>query len=148
MDTDGPRFDGLEGALAWARSAPKGASLPVSAVVRLLEDVQDSRDETRKAQAPLSSDRPWTWREKLWDTPSETRLGVIELAEAVGRSKSWIRKQARAGEIPARKQGQAFVFLAGEVRHWVRESEEVVNAGPSDPPVGRLNFVDGQRDAG
>src|SRR5688500_12817982 len=33
---------------------------------------------------------PPAWREKLWTCPEATRLGVVELAEAVGRPKSWV----------------------------------------------------------
>lgn len=142
MDTDRPEPEGLEDALRWARRAPEGTLLPAEAVAEILARAQEDRPadpgEEEPAEAPV--ERPWSWREKLWDTPSETRLGVQELAEALARSKSWIRKAARAGELPARKHGQAFVFVAGEIRHWIRSSEESVSEGPSDPPSGTLRL--------
>ena len=34
------------------------------------------------------------WRERLWMVPEETRLSVPDVAEALGRSKSWVYKKA------------------------------------------------------
>lgn len=69
------------------------------------------------------------WAERLWTAPAETRLGVRELAEAVGRPRSWVyRHTAPSGDlapIPHRRLDGLLVFLAGEVRDWLRANEEV-----------------------
>ena len=69
-----------------------------------------------------------SWREKLWIVPPETRLNVREVAQALGRSTSWVYKRtSRASprqRLPHRSMdGGKLVFLAGEVRTWVRETE-------------------------
>ena len=77
-----------------------------------------------------------TWRERLWLVPAETRMGVNELAEALGRSKSWVykRTQGRAGEelLPYRKLDGELQFVVGEIRTYLHEREEVVFRLPSE----------------
>ena len=69
------------------------------------------------------------WPSRLWTVPAETRLGVRELAEAVGRPRSWVyRHTAPAGDlapIPHRRLDGLLSFVAGEVRDWLRANEEV-----------------------
>lgn len=71
-----------------------------------------------------------TWRERLWLVPSETRLGVREAAEAIGRPVSWVYrrtspKSAKA-PLPHRRLDGELVFLAGELRAWVEGHEAMV----------------------
>ena len=71
-----------------------------------------------------------TWRERLWTVPPETRIGVRELAEALGRPKSWVyRRTAPHGErapLPHRKLDGELVFIVGEIRGWLPDHETVV----------------------
>lgn len=72
--------------------------------------------------------RTWTWREKLWVAPAETRIGTIELVEALGRPKSWIYARTQAGAedpLPHRKLDGTLTFTVGEIRAWIRDREEV-----------------------
>jgi len=70
------------------------------------------------------------WREKIWICPPETRLGVAEVAGALGRPKSFVYRATgpAAGDsrIPHRKLAGELVFLASEIRAWIRDNEEVV----------------------
>lgn len=82
-----------------------------------------------------NDDEPF-WREKLWTCPAETRLWREDLEEALGVKKEWIhrRTQSKADDpIPHRPLGRRLLFLAGEVRHWVRQQEDIAVAGPSAP---------------
>ena len=93
--------------------------------------------------APVEAE---SWRERLWTVPAETRLGLEELREALDRSASWIyhRTAAKAEHrLPHRKLDSVLVFTAGEVRAWLRDREEVVCAGPMEPP--RLRAIGGGR---
>ncbi len=71
-----------------------------------------------------------SWRERLWTVPAETRLGVAEVAEAMGRPRSWVYRHtgpsSSRARIPHRKLDGALVFTAGEVRAWVQKREEVL----------------------
>jgi predicted DNA-binding transcriptional regulator AlpA len=70
-----------------------------------------------------------SWAEKIWTCPPETRLGVRELAEAVGRPRSWVYRHASPrgdlAPMPHRRLDGLLVFTAGEVRDWLRANEEV-----------------------
>ena len=95
-------------------------------------EVQDEPNEQRTQQPP---DFNWTWREKLWIAPAETRIGTAELAEAFSRPKSWVYAHTQAeaeNPLPHRKLDGTLVFAVGEVRAWLRESEEVLVAGPME----------------
>jgi predicted DNA-binding transcriptional regulator AlpA len=73
-----------------------------------------------------------TWRERLWTCPPETRLGVVELVEAIGRPKSWIYRHTSAKSglelLPHRLLEGALVFTASDIREWVTVHEEWVIA--------------------
>lgn len=111
----------------WAAEAPPGTTLPASALVELLDEVEEAAP-TKDAEAV-----PETWRERLWTVPADTRLGVVEAAEALGRPKSYV--YARTGEraedpLPCRKLDGTLVFLAGELREWIEDREDVVHRMP------------------
>ena len=88
--------------------------------------------------APMEVKPPdfnWTWREKLWIVPAETRIGTSELAEAFCRPASWVYSHTEGkaeNPIPHRKLDGTLMFTVGEVRTWLRESEEVLVAGPME----------------
>jgi predicted DNA-binding transcriptional regulator AlpA len=81
-----------------------------------------------------------TWRERLWTCHPETRLDVGELSEALGKPRSAIYKltsskttaRAKVTPIPHRKDlSGGLVFMAGEVRAWIRQTETPVVEGES-----------------
>lgn len=76
-----------------------------------------------------------TWRERLWTVPSETILGIAELCEAVDKPVSWCYKLTAKKGIPHSKLDGSLVFRAGEIRAWIRDHLEVVQAGPMEPPT-------------
>ena len=117
-------------------------------VFREHADELESRAEATDESIPQPTQQPpdfeWTWREKLWITPAETRIGTTELAEAMGRPKSWVYAHTQAeaeNPIPHRKLDGALVFTIGEVRAWVRESEEVLVAGPMESTRSEIRDV-------
>ena len=88
-----------------------------------------------------------SWRVKLWQVPAETRLGSAEVAEAVGRDVNWVHQRTHKNAdpmIPHSKLGNALRFKAGEVRHFLRESEQVILAAPMESTEAekRLEVVD------
>ncbi len=118
----------------WAARAPPGTSIPVASLAELLGGLED---ETNPVTGPQGSPETVsrTWRERLWTVPAETRLGVHELAEALNRPRSWIYRRTSAkadGRLPHRKLGGELLFTAGEIRAWLREHEEVIEAGPME----------------
>lgn len=66
------------------------------------------------------------WRERLWTCPADTRLGVVELSEALGRSKALVYRLTRMGQVPHRKLDGELVFRAGDIRAWLAQREDVV----------------------
>jgi hypothetical protein len=142
MSSPSPRLRTIHELLEWCRSAPAGARLDAHALADILSEIlaDDPLDHGDSPKAPNDVTQSWTWREWLWAVPAETRLGVSELAEAVGRPKGWVyartkkspRRKASSGDtrgdqrIPHRKLDGTLVFLAGEVRAWLRDRETVV----------------------
>lgn len=113
----------------WAsEAAALSAMVPAGKLVELLDGLGDD---------PVVEVEPATgvelsWRERLWSVPAETRLGVAEVAEALGRPKSYVYGRTGNAEdpIPHRKLDGSVVITAGELRAWIRDREEVVHAGP------------------
>lgn len=125
----------LDDVRGWLDAAPEGTLLSVEAVRSLLADL--SQESPRQVDPEPVTVEAESWRTKLWICPAETRLGAAEAAEAMGRPKSYVyARTARGAEnsLPHRKLDGALTFTAGELRHWVREHEEVVEAGPMDSP--------------
>lgn len=116
---------------AWLEGlADAEATVPASAVLARLPHADSEVVTPAVVSTPDSS-----WRERLWTCPAETRLGLDELCEAMSRSSSWIyhRTSAKAvNRIPHRKLDGVLCFTAGEIRAWIRDSEQVVYAGPME----------------
>ena len=118
---------------------PPGTLVPRDWLVEQLRDAGVAAPPVEHAPDPAT---PASWREKLWTCASETRLGVAELAEALGRPTSWVYRHTseKSGydRVPHRRQEGALIFLAGEVRAWLQQHEEAV-VKPSAPvvPIGR-----------
>jgi len=121
-------------------AASPGALYPGSWILEELE-TECSPPALEPVQAVSS------WRERLWSCDPATRLGIEEAAEALGRPRGWIyqrcckvtpkareRAAKRGGRvpdrIPHRKQDGALVFVAGELRDWLQQQEDVVIAAP------------------
>lgn len=114
----------------WAQDAPPGTSIPAAALVEVLDELE----EASPGPAELTDVEPASWRQRIWTVAADTRLGVVEVAEALGRPKSYV--YARTGEraddpLPCRKLDGTLVFLAGELRAWIEEREEIVHRGVS-----------------
>lgn len=116
---------------------PDGASvtLPVDIVRDWLAAEGRPTDElSDEPPEPEEPDPVPTWRERLWVVPADTRIGVVELADALSVSKSWIyarTRQEAEDSLPCRKLGDSLYFRVGEIRTWIREHEEVMHALPS-----------------
>jgi predicted DNA-binding transcriptional regulator AlpA len=91
----------------------------------LLELIADGNG-TGTTVAPVAA-APATWRERLWTCPPDTRLGVREVAEALGRPKSWVYRAVAAKRGPLRLPATRFSgelsFTAGAVRDWLTRQE-------------------------
>jgi len=98
---------------------------------KLVAELVESPDEV--VPEPTTAPLVLTWRERLWLVPAETRLGVREVSEALGRSRSWLYKHIAT--VPHRKLDAELTFLAGELRAWIRDAEETVRGGRSESTV-------------
>ncbi|HEY0776572.1 MAG TPA: hypothetical protein VGD56_01275 [Gemmatirosa sp.] len=120
---------------AWLRVAPPATLVPAADVLAALEQDAPPADEPR-ADAPAAL--PTSWRERLWLVPDATRLGVLEVAEALGRPRSWVyRRTGPTAEqhgvtpLPCHRLDGELVFRAGELRAWVTAHEVAVHAPPT-----------------
>ena len=128
--------------LARFQAMPKGSLIPIEAVLEALAEDTAAQGQARAPAGVLAEPEsptptPQNWRVLLWTVPAETRIGREELLEAVGRPRSWIYRHTAAKaerRIPHRKLDGELVFVVGEVREWLREQEEIVQAGPLEPP--------------
>lgn len=109
----------------WLEQAPPETMLPAHSVLALIREAVPEGKNAAIELSPAS-----TWRERLWSAPPETRLGVEELSDAIGRPKSWIYRHTSAKSglelLPHRRLDGALVFLVGEIRKWVAEHEATV----------------------
>lgn len=141
---DSRSADGPTDALATARDALSEAREAVATAERALGQVEG--EGGREAPDPSDQAPEPTWRERLWRGPTETRIGVSELVEALGVSESWIYSRTRSDadpRLPHSKLGGNLVFKVGEVRAWVRDHEQVVEAYRTEPAKGELRVEAG-----
>lgn len=112
-----------------------GSLVPVEAVIADLEMERAGSSTQSPTCAPVPDIQP-IWKERIWTCPAETRLGLNELCEALGKPKSWGYRHTSAKSglpmIPYRKMDGVLTFVAGEVRAFLREHEEVVHSGPME----------------
>ena len=97
-------------------------------------------DEPAAPAAPelVTDTTPPSWREKLWTVPAAMRLGVPEVAEAVGRGRDWVYRacnveQAKAkgrDPLPCSRLDGELTFTADAVRDWIKRNELIVNPVP------------------
>ncbi len=135
--------------LSWASRAPVGTHVDIGMLVPLL------REAVELAPAPPAETidpggLPWT--PLLWLVPAETRLNVDEAAKSLGRARSWIYKrtsakalkESGATPLPHRVLEGCLVFTAGELRTWIRNTEDGVYELPMEStPAERLKIVGG-----
>lgn len=134
-------------ALARLRSLAEALADGESAVLSratLLELLRAIEGQGREPAAPAAVQSPAaaTWKERLWIAPPETRIGVAELCEALGRPRSWVyrhtspkaAKAAGHGVLPHRKLDGELLFAVGEVRAWIQAHEDVVHAARPGSP--------------
>jgi len=142
MGTTEPVFDTLGQLVRWCERAPVGTLLDARTIAGILTGLAPEDAEPIPPTEPVSD--PPTWREKLWTVPAETRLGVREVAEALGRPRSYVYSHTgpkASDPLPHRRLDSAILFTAGELRAWIRDREDVVAAGPIDPPSRSLRAV-------
>lgn len=112
--------------VGWLRAAPPACTLTAADVLKLLEELDGKA--TGQPFIHTAPDRPtWPWSALLWAVPEETRIGVDQLSEAVGRPRSWIYKhsgrEGTCARLPHCKMDGVLVFQVGEVRRWLVEHE-------------------------
>ena len=134
----------LADVMMWLENAPSGTLVPTGAVLAQLRGVVT----TVPAQPEEAAQVRLGWQERLWSAPDETRMRVNDICEALGRPKSWVYRHtsqaAGLPRIPHRKLDGELVFVAGEVRQWVREHEEVVHS--ATVPIKPIALIAGRRE--
>jgi predicted DNA-binding transcriptional regulator AlpA len=105
-----------------AEAAPAGAFVPVQREL-LLDLVAAGHGPALVAPTTGA-----TWRERLWTCPDDARLRVQDVAEALGRPRSYVYRAvaARRGvhRLPASRLSGELVFVAGTVRAWLEREEQ------------------------
>ena len=123
----------------WLAAAPPGTMLAADALRATLSELEPVEAPGLLPAVRSSADAPAaTWRERLWIAPAETRLGVRECAEAIGRPVSFVYRhtseKCEAGDrLPHKKLDGELTFVAGELRAWILEHEETITSGPTAP---------------
>jgi len=118
----------------------KYASVNIHNVIQRLVGNENARllYDRERERASIVQSAPPSWRERLWTAPAETRIGKAELLEAVGKTESWLyrhtaeKRKPGTPRIPHRKLDGELVFVVGEIRAWLRQHEEIVEAGPME----------------
>lgn len=133
----------LHDLLDWLDRAPAGTSVPACEVAALLRQVEEV--DFARPRLTVQGGGASTWREKLWTVSPDVRIGVVELCEALDRSRDWCyrgvneKRAASKGRepIPCCRLDGELVFRVGDVRAWLARNEEVVN--PPAPPLRRAS---------
>jgi predicted DNA-binding transcriptional regulator AlpA len=120
--------------LAWLDAAPHGTLLSAAELSPKLRELSGVALSSTIVAEPTATVEA-TWREKLWRVPPETRLGAHEVAEALGRPVSFVyrhtsEKAAGGARLPHRRLDGELVFVAGEIRAWLKAHEETIEALP------------------
>ncbi|MDB4875728.1 MAG: hypothetical protein JWM41_2174 [Gemmatimonadetes bacterium] len=125
----------LPALIEWLGAALPGTKLDAAALHAQLVEITPTLADPA---IPIAAETPATWRERLWVAPAETRLGVRELAEAIGRPLSWCYRHTSTKTgvalLPYRKLDGELVFVASEIRTWIAEHEEIIERGQMSSP--------------
>lgn len=62
-------------------------------------------------------------------TVSESLWSVQDVARYLGMSRSWVYRQAEAGELPHIKLGHAVRFVPDQIRHYAAQHAKSNDAG-------------------
>lgn len=132
------RFPSFEAFRSWLELCPAGTTLAAHDVLAIVATLpQAAAPSPAIAPEPVSNGQ--TWRERLWTCAPETRLGVAELCEALGRPRSFVYRHTSAKTglslLPHRKIDGELAFVAGELRVWIRDNEETIVAGRAEAPA-------------
>lgn len=139
---------GIQNLLRWLRAAPAGTTIPAATLAELLDGAAAVEPTP---PPPPSEPIEFTWRERLWLVPAETRLATRDVCEALDKSRSWLyghlAEHRGPRRLPHRKLDGELVFVAGEVRAWLRATEDIQTEGPMESPAHerRLFAVEGGR---
>jgi hypothetical protein len=123
------RSESLQDLVSWLQAAPPGTTVPALAMAERLALLVEGQNGGSNPRVEVPDPRAGvpTWREKIWTVPVETRLGVREVAEAIGRPRSWVYRRTGGkspkAQLPHRKLDGELVFVAGELREWLRQHE-------------------------
>jgi hypothetical protein len=129
-----------------AELLPAGSALtlPREALLEALLAALDESDNDRTNRVPIvpmEEASSAAWQERLWTANADTRMTLADVCEALSRPKSWGYRHTspRSGlpRIPHRKLDGELVFVAGEVRVWVREHEDIVVESTPITPIHR-----------
>lgn len=128
----------------WCSRAPAGTQLQASEVAQILATCAPAAPpQHESATGPPPHATPASWRERLWTVPAETRLGVVEVAEALDRPETYVyaRTSSKARDrLPHRRLGGRLVFRAGELRTWIRNQEEEIVGLPMESTPGERHL--------
>ncbi len=123
----------------WLDKAPAGTLLSADAVRAALDGA--GTDEAATVTSPSDNAAATSWREKLWVVPGDTRIGAVEVAEAIGRSRDWVYRAVNPDlsekkgrdPLPCRRLDGELVFVVTEIRDWLNASEEVLQKATRRP---------------
>jgi predicted DNA-binding transcriptional regulator AlpA len=125
----------LADVLAWLESLPEGSLIPPACVIERLRGAGASFDGAGAATVPVAGLPPpasSSWEERIWSCHPSTRLNASQACEVLGKSHDALYKLTSRGSIPHSKIDGVLVFKAGELRDWIRDTEErVVESRPS-----------------
>lgn len=122
-------FHTLAELLDWLGMSPPGTMLSAVEVRRLMVAVTGD-DEAIRGHDAIALPGSGDWKERLWCAPAATRIGVEQLAEALGRSSSWVYKHTslRSGSVPIphRRLGTGKLeFVVSDIREWITQMEVI-----------------------
>ena len=114
-----PSLKSITALKQWLQTAPKGTTVDTRALLEIVNALpQELPAEARSIETPVVT----------WQVPHQTRLRVPEVAEALGRPVSFVYRHTstRSGysTIPHRRLDGELVFVADDVREWIKCNEE------------------------
>lgn len=132
----------LADTIRWLEQAPDGALLTAQSVLGLLRNSAPADAIVNQAaQDYTTTSVVSSWQERLWTVPADTRMTAPDVGEALCRPKSWVYRHTSQAtglpRLPHRKLDGELVFVAGEVRDWIRQHEEIVVVTTAVTPIER-----------
>ncbi len=111
----------------WLQAAPEGTLVRADAIAERLV-AYDKRSPVIEAPRAIAHDGGSTpLLDRFWRLPADTRLGVKQLVEALGKPRSWIYRrtgsQSDLPKLPHKRDGSRLVFVVGEVKQYLNDHE-------------------------